>query len=78
VSQFSKEDTVRILTNLDIMGAAHIPDERRAWAHLIAMGLLQKVIPDPVKLSRERWLTLAASIYDKTYGALANGEGPTT
>lgn len=73
MADFSKEDAVRILENLDAMSAAHIPDERRAWAHLfIALALIQKVLPSPLKLERERWLWLCGKVYDKVFEALAN------
>lgn len=75
MAEFSKADTVRILTNLDTMGASHIPDRRRAWAHLfIAIGLIQKELPDPELLTRERFLELAGRVYDSIYGALRSGE----
>jgi hypothetical protein len=77
VSQFSKEDTVRILNNLDIMSAGHIPPERRAWAHMfIALGLLQQVAPSAEVFTRERWLRFAGIIYDNVYGALSSEKGP--
>lgn len=62
---FSKADTVRILMNLDAMGASHIPNARRAWAHLfIAAALLQKCLPNPEKLTKEQFLELAGLVYD--------------
>lgn len=71
---FSKADTVRILTNLDILSADHIPDRRRAWAHLfIALGLIQKELPDPEMLTRERFMELAGKVHDHVYGALTSG-----
>lgn len=77
MSQFSKADTVRILANLDLVGANHIPDARRAWAHLfIACGLIQKELPDPEKLTRERFMELAGRVHDSIYGALTSGAGP--
>ncbi len=60
MSDFSKMDTVRVLANLDIMSAGHIAARRRAWAHLfIACGLIQKELPDPEKLTRERFMETA-------------------
>lgn len=75
MSDLSKEDVVRILVNLDTLSAGHIPEHRRAWAHLfIACGLIQKALPSPQKLTRERFLWLAGSVYDRIYGALADGK----
>lgn len=78
MTDFTKEDTVRILINLDTMGAGHISDRRRAWAHLfIACGLIQKELPDPEKLTKEHFMVLAGKVHDHIYGALASTtEGP--
>lgn len=74
---FDKNDAVRILANLDAMSASHIPEARRAWAHLfIACGLIQKTMPNPEKLTRERFMELAGKVHDKIYGALASEFGP--
>jgi hypothetical protein len=74
VSYFSKADTVQVLMNLDTLGAAHIPDHRRAWAHLfIAMGLIQKGLPDPEQLTRARFMELAGKVHDHVYQALHTG-----
>lgn len=78
MTNFSKADVVRILVNLDTMSVGHIPDRRRAWAHLfIACGLIQKELPNPEQLTRERFCELAGKVHDSIYGALASGEGPT-
>lgn len=67
----TKVEAVRVLANLDTMCAPHIPDQRRAWAHMfIALGLLQKVLPNPELMTRERFMELAGSVYDTTYNAL--------
>lgn len=77
MSDFTKDDTVRILVNLDAMGAGHISNGRRAWAHLfIACGLIQKELPSPERLTRERFLSLAGSVYDNIFRALASNDGP--
>ncbi len=77
MSDISQMETVRILSNLDAMSASHIPDRRRAWAHLfIALALIQKELPDPEKLTRERFMELAGKVYYKVYAALESGEGP--
>lgn len=76
MSDFSKSGAVRILVNLDTLSCGHIPAPRLAWAHtFVAIGLVQRSLPDPMKLTRERWLELAGKVYDKIYGALENG-GP--
>ncbi len=68
----SQTDAVRILVNLDTM-AGNIPDARRAWAHLfIACGLIQKMLPDPQPLTRERFMELAGKVHDRIYGALTS------
>lgn len=77
MTDFSKADVVRILVNLDAMSAGHIPGRRRAWAHLfIACGLIQSELPNPEKLTRERFMELAGKVWDKVYGALASSNGP--
>ena len=76
MTEFSKNDAVRILVNLDIMGAGDIPDRRRAWAHLfIACGLIQKELPNPQKLTRERFMELAGKVHDRIYSALESTDG---
>lgn len=72
---YSKADAVRILTNLDTLGAGAIPDQRRAWAHLfIAMALLQKTLASPEKLTRQRFMDLAGKVHDFMYlGMLTKG-----
>ena len=70
----SQADTVRILTNLDAGAGGHITAKRRAWAHLfIACGLIQRELPDPEKLTRERFMELAGKVHDKIYNALSTG-----
>lgn len=77
MSDLSKADAVRILVNLDALSASHIPDRRRAWAHLfIACGLIQKELPNPEALTRERFMDLAGRVHDSIYAALGSEEGP--
>ena len=72
----NKNDAVRILTNLDVMTCGHIPGPRLAWAHLfVACGIIQRELPDPVKLTRDRFMDLAGKVHDKIYSALESG-GP--
>jgi hypothetical protein len=76
MSHLSKDETVRVLINLDTLAASGAPDRRRAWAHLfIAVHLIQKEIPSPEKLTRERFLYLAGKVYDSVYDALERGSG---
>jgi len=77
MTDFSKSDAVRILVNLDTLSCGHIPSPRLAWAHIfVALGLIQRSLPNPVKLTRERWLELAGKVYDKVYSSLEDPTGP--
>jgi hypothetical protein len=77
VSNFSKADVVQILTNLDIMSAAHIPRARRAWAHLfIACSLIQLEMKDPEMLTRERFMALAGKVHDRLFDSLRSPNNP--
>lgn len=69
----SKNDVVRVLVNLDTLAANSASPKRRAWAHLfIACGLIQKELPDPEMLTRERFMALAGKVHDTAYGALGS------
>lgn len=74
MTDFTKADAVRVIVNLDTLGAGHIPPRRRAWAHLfVACGLIQAEIPNPEQLTRERFCELAGKVHDRIYGALGEG-----
>lgn len=71
MAELSQLDVVKILENLDAMTAAHIPEPKRAWAHIfIACALLQKVTPSPQLLTREKFLWACGKVYDSLYGVL--------
>jgi hypothetical protein len=77
MTEMSKNEVVRVLVNLDVMAAGSASPKRRAWAHLfIACGLIQKELPNPEQLTRERFMALAGKVHDSIYGALASEEGP--
>ena len=71
----TQAEAVRVLVNLDAIGASSIPDIQRVWAHLfIAMGLVQKNLPNPQALTREEFMELAGSVHDTVYGSLKSQE----
>lgn len=67
----SKMDVVKILVNLDTLSAGHVPAERLAWAHLfVACGLIQRTLPNPELLTRERFTELAGKVHDTIFKSL--------
>jgi len=74
MAAFTKADVLRILVNLDELAAPSAPDRIRAWAHIfIAAGLVQRELPSPEQLTRERFMELAGKVHDDIYKGLKSG-----